>query len=150
MKEKTTVAEISISYKPCIADKPIIKSPLDAYFVLRDFFPADTIHLQESFVVMYLNKSNRVLGVFPGFKGGITSTVVDVRLILSVALKTAATNIVLAHNHPSGNLQPSKPDIELTLKIKEAAKYLDIKVSDHIIVSSEPNQYLSFADEGLI
>lgn len=150
MKEKTTVSEISLVYRPCIADKPIIKSAVDAYFVLRDFFPEDTIHLQEYFKVMFLNKANRVLGIYNATVGGITSTVVDLRLILCVALKTASSSIILCHNHPSGSLVASKQDIELTLKIKEAAKYLDITVADHIIISPAPSGYLSFADEGLI
>ena len=98
---------------------------------------------------MYLNKANRVLGVFPVSVGGITSTIVDLRLILSIALKTLTTSIILCHNHPSGSLTPSKQDIDLTLKIKEAAKYLDIVVQDHIIITFE-QKYFSFADDGLI
>jgi DNA repair protein RadC len=98
---------------------------------------------------MYLNKANRVLGVYPASVGGITSSIVDLRLILSIALKTLATSIVLCHSQPSGLLSPSKQDIEVTQKIKEAAKYLDIYVQDHIIISFE-QKYFSFADEGLI
>ena len=151
MKQQITqVAEISISYRPSIANKPIIKSPFDAYVVLREFFSDDTIQLNEKFMVLYLNKRNRVLGVYPAFVGGITSTIVDLRLILSIALKTLTTSIILCHNHPSGSLTPSKQDIELTLKIKEAAKYLDIVVQDHIIVVFEAGKYFSFADDGLI
>ena len=149
-KEITQVAEISVSYRPAIADKPVIKSPLDAYVVLREFFSEDTIQLQEKFIVMFLNRANRVLGVYPVSVGGITSTVVDLRLILSVALTTAATSIVLCHNHPSGSLKPSQADIDLTNKIKEAAKYLYIAVSDHIIISFEPGKYFSFAEDGLV
>ena len=99
---------------------------------------------------MFLNKCNRVLGVYPVSVGGLTSTVVDLRLVLSIALTTLATSIVLCHNHPSGSLTPSRPDIELTERIKAAAKYMDIVVQDHIIVTSEPGQYFSFADDGLI
>ena len=75
---------------------------------------------------------------------------VDLRLILSIALKTVSTALVLCHNHPSGSLKPSQPDIELTQKIKQAANHLDITVQDYIILSGEPGQYFSFADEGLI
>jgi DNA repair protein RadC len=82
-------------------------------------------------------------------KGGITGTVADPRLVLSVALKTAATGIILAHNHPSGNLQPSSADIEITKKIDSACMFLDIKLIDHIIIS--PNgQFYSFIDEGIL
>ena len=150
MKQQITqVAEISVSYRPAIANKPIIKSPFEAYVVLREFFSDDTIQLNEQFMVLYLNKRNRVLGVYPAFVGGITSTVVDLRLILSIALTTLATSIVLCHNHPSGALKPSKEDIDITHRIKEAAKYLDIVVQDHIIITFE-QKYFSFADEGLI
>ena len=151
MKKQTTqVAEISVSYRPAIANKPIIKSPLDAYSVLREFFSDDTIQLNEQFMVMYLNKANRVLGVYPASVGGLTSTVVDIRLILSIALKILSPVCIICHNHPSGSLKPSQPDIELTQKIKQAAHHLDITVQDHIILSGEPGQYFSFANEGLI
>lgn len=148
--ETLKAAEIKVSYHPANSSKPIIKSSLDAYNVLLDFFPETTIHLQERFVVMYLNRANKVIGVFPVSIGGITSTVVDIRLILSVALTTATTSIILAHNHPSGAIKPSKVDIELTTKIKEAGKYMDIPVNDHIIISSERGKYFSFAEDGLI
>ena len=143
------VAEISISYRPAIANKPIIKCALDAYVVLREFFEPETIQVNEKFLVMYLNKANRVLGVYPVAVGGITSAIVDLRVILSIALTTLATSIVLCHNHPSGSLKPSQNDIDVTHKIKEAAKYLDIVIQDHIILTFE-QKYFSFADEGLI
>ena len=145
----STVSEITVSYYPASTIKPIVTRSDDAHTIFRQFFPENTIHLQERFVVMYLNRSNRVLGVYPVSLGGITGTVADIRLILSVALKVVATSIMLAHNHPSGSLKPSRPDIELTSKIKEAAKYLDITLMDHLILSPE-NEYLSFADEALL
>ena len=144
---KEGVAEIQVSYRPAISNKPLIISALDAFVEMVDFFPPDTIALQEKFVVMYLNRCNRVLGVYPLSTGGITGTMVDIRLILSVALKVAATGIILAHNHPSGNLQPSSADKMLTQKIKEACSFLDISVMDHIILNPK-GEYASFADEG--
>lgn len=151
MKEilQERVAEIKVSYQPAISHKPKIAGSLDAYNVLVPFFPSETIDLQERFVTVYLNRCNRVLGVYPLSLGGITSTVADIRLIFSVALKTAATSIILAHNHPSGNLKPSSADKMLTQKIKEASSYLDISVMDHIILNPA-GEYVSFADEGLI
>ncbi len=143
------VAEISVSYKPSKAHKPIIKSSEDVYFHLLKFFPEDTIALHETFVVGYLNRANRLIGVYELSKGGITGTVADPRLVLSVALKTAATGIILAHNHPSGNLKPSSADIEITKKIDSACKFLDIKLIDHIIISPT-GPYLSFIDEGIL
>ena len=108
----------------------------------------DTISLQERFVVLYLNRANKVLGAFLASSGGITGTVADPRLIMSVALKTAAVGIVLAHNHPSGNLKPSRADELLTRRIQESGNLLDIQLVDHIILSR--NSYLSLADEGLL
>jgi DNA repair protein RadC len=141
------VAEISVSYKPSKAHKPIIKSSEDVYFHLLKFFPEDTIALHETFVVGYLNRANRLIGVYELSKGGITGTVADPRLVLSVALKTAATGIILAHNHPSGNLQPSSQDKDITKKIQEACKLLDITLLDHLIVVAD-DAFYSFADEG--
>lgn len=102
----------------------------------------------EIFAVVFLNRANKINHFEIISKGGITGTVADPRRILKTALEQDATAIVLCHNHPSGNLKPSKADEELTAKIKEAAKYFDIKVMDHIIVSEEG--YYSFADEGIL
>lgn len=143
------ISEIQISYRPAIGRKPIIVSAYDAFTELKSFYDDSTIGLKESFYVMYLNQSNRVLGIYPLSTGGVTGTIADPRLIFSVALKINAAGVILSHNHPSGNLSPSVADKELTNKIKEAGKLLDIKVYDHIIVSPE-NSYYSFADEGLL
>lgn len=102
----------------------------------------------EVFAVVFLNRANKINHFEIISKGGITGTIADPRLILKKALEEDATAIVLCHNHPSGNLKPSRADEELTLKIKEAAKYFDIKIMDHIIVSEEG--YYSFADEGIL
>jgi DNA repair protein RadC len=102
----------------------------------------------EIFVVVFLNRSNKILHHEIISEGGITGTVADPRIILKKALEQNATSIILSHNHPSGSLKPSKQDELLTQKIKEAAAYLDITVLDHIIVSEEG--YYSFADEGMI
>lgn len=151
MENKTYhISEISVSYNPKIKDQPIITHSEDAYRIFYSCFPEETIQLQERFFVMYLNRSNTVLGIYPVSTGGITGTVADPRLILAVALKGAATAIMLCHNHPSGSLKPSNADIDLTFKIKEAARYLDITILDHIIVSPIRGEYLSFVDEGLL
>jgi DNA repair protein RadC len=102
----------------------------------------------EVFVAIYLNNACKVLKWEPLSQGGLTGTVADPRIILKKALEENAVNIILGHNHPSGNLRPSKADEELTHKIKEGARYLDIKLLDHIIVSEAG--YFSFADQGLI
>jgi DNA repair protein RadC len=105
-------------------------------------------HTHEVFAVIFLNRAGRIKHFEIVSQGGITGTVVDPRLILKKALAEDAVSIILCHNHPSGNLKPSKADEELTTKIQEAARYLDIKLLDHIIVSEEG--YFSFADEGLL
>ena len=150
MKEITQVAEISISYKPITTYMPKVVTSLDAYVELKPFFSEDSISLQEEFLVMYLSNSNGILGVYKLSKGGITGTIADIRLILATALKAAACAIILCHNHPSGNLKPSNADVDITRKISEAAKLMDIRVMDHVIVSPEEKKYFSFADEGLI
>ncbi|MET0298166.1 MAG: DNA repair protein RadC [Flavitalea sp.] len=105
-------------------------------------------YAQEVFGVVFLNRANRVNHFEIISKGGITGTVADPRIILKKALEEEAVSLILCHNHPSGSIKPSRADEELTLKIKEAARFLDIKVLDHIIVSEYG--YYSFADEGII
>lgn len=105
-------------------------------------------HLHEVFAVVFLNRANKINHFEIISSGGITGTVADPRIILKKALEEDAVSIILCHNHPSGNLKPSRADELLTQKIKEAAKYFDIGVLDHIIVSEEG--YYSFADEGIL
>ncbi len=102
----------------------------------------------EVFAVIFLNRANKINHYEIISEGGITGTVADPRIILKKALSHDAVNVILCHNHPSGSIKPSRADEELTYKIKEAAKYFDIKVLDHIIVSEEG--YFSFADEGIL
>lgn len=144
-----TLAEIELSYRPKKSHHPVIKSSADVYFHLLKFFPEETISLQERFVAAYVNRSNRLIGVCTISTGGITGTVADPKLIIATALKAAATGIILAHNHPSGNLKPSVADIELTKKIQSACKLLDIQLLDHIIVVPQQT-YFSFVDEDLL
>ncbi len=137
-----------MSDDPGLISSEIINDSNAAFDILATLFPPDTICLQEQFVVLYLNRANRVIGSYQLSKGGITGTIADVRFILSVALKTLATGLILAHNHPSGNLKPSEADKQITSKIRQAAKLLDIELMDHIIMSSEG--YYSFMDDGKI
>ena len=102
----------------------------------------------EVFAVLFLNRANKINHFQIISEGGITGTVADPRIILKKALEEDAVSIILCHNHPSGSLKPSRADEELTFKIKEAAKYFDIKVLDHLIVSDDG--YYSFADEGIL
>ncbi len=143
------LTEIELSYRPKRSHHPVIKSSADVYFHLLKFFPEENIALQERFVAAYVNRANRLIGVCNISTSGITGTVADPKLIIAVALKSAATGIILAHNYPSGNLQPSEADKEITKKIQSACKFLDIKLLDHIIVVPQET-YLSFVDEGLL
>jgi DNA repair protein RadC len=125
--------------------KAIVKGSHDVAGYLR---PLLKDQKKEMFGVVFLNRANKINHFEIVSQGGITGTVADPRVILKKALEEDAVNIILCHNHPSGNLKPSKADEELTSKIREAAAYLDIKVLDHIIVSDEG--YFSFADEGMM
>lgn len=102
----------------------------------------------EEFWIIYLNNSNKVILKSQLSKGGITGTLVDVRLVLKTALEVGAVGLILTHNHPSGTLKPSNADIEITKKLKLAAESLDIKVLDHLIITEKA--YFSFADESLL
>lgn len=97
---------------------------------------------------MLLNRAIKVLGLFEVSTGGVSGTVADPKIIFTAALKDGASGIIVAHNHPSGNLTASQSDIDLTRKLKEAGKFLEIQLLDHVIVTTEG--YFSFADEGLI
>ena len=145
---KTNCPEIELKLKRGEVKKMQIKTSDDCYKALKMFFDEDTIELTETFIAIYLNRSNNTIGWMKVSSGGITGTIVDQRIVLGTALKAAATAIILAHNHPSGNLQPSQSDIDLTTRMKAAATFMDITIIDHLIVTDE--NYYSFADEGII
>ncbi|HVF80730.1 MAG TPA: DNA repair protein RadC [Flavisolibacter sp.] len=126
-------------------DKHIVSSSADVATYLQTYL-RDYRH--EVFAVIFLNRANKINDFKIISEGGITGTVADPRIILKRALEEDAVSIILCHNHPSGSLKPSKADEELTHKIKEAAKYFDIKVLDHLIVGDDG--YYSFADEGIL
>ena len=105
-----------------------------------------TICYKEYFKVLFLNQSNQVLGYTLISEGGITETCADVRIILQAALLTNSVAIILAHNHPSGSMKPSRQDMEITKQVKEAARLMRITVTDHLILTDAG--YYSFADEG--
>jgi DNA repair protein RadC len=146
------VSEIDICYKRKVnckmSERPVISSSQDAYEVFIHYWSDDKVELLEEFKVIFLNQANRVLKIFSVSHGGITGTVADPRLILAAAIKVACCGMIIAHNHPSGNLKPSKADLDLTQKIREAAKFFDIKLLDHLIICTEG--YYSFADDGAV
>jgi DNA repair protein RadC len=144
----STLAEIEISYKPKYnaSELPKVVTSADAYGYLKDVFPS--LDYREFFYILCLNRNNKVLGYCQISAGGLCGTIADVRMIMQTALKSNACSLVLSHCHPSGNLVPSEADKDLTKKIREAGKVLDIMVLDHLILTSE--SYFSFADEGLM
>ena len=132
-------------YAAAALEKIVIKTSTDIAQYLRTTIKDFSY---EVFAVLYLNKANKINHFEIISRGGLTGTVADPRIILRIALEQEATSIILCHNHPSGNLKPSRADEDLTQKIKNAAKLLDILVMDHIIVSEDG--YFSFADDGLL
>ena len=148
---RTKVNEISISYNQKIKnnDRQRLNNSQEVANYLRSLWNTDTLHIHEIFVVLLLNNSNHVNGFYTLSTGGINATCVDIRILFAVVLKSLSTSIILAHNHPSGNLKPSESDKKLTQKIIKAGELLDIKTLDHIILSPE-NGYFSFADECLL
>lgn len=131
--------EITIKYKPKIkrSKLPEIFNAHQAYKLFMNSWDIGKLYLVEQFKVMYLNENGRVLGILEVSSGGYTSTQVDTRLIFLGAIKCCATTVILAHNHPSCNQEPSECDIQITKRLKKCGKLLEIKVWDHLIVTAE-------------
>ena len=142
--------EISVRMKGAKnSELHIVKSSEDIYKVLKLCFNEYKINWVEEVVMACLNKSNKMIGFYRVSSGGISESIVDPKVIFTTALNTPGTcAIILAHNHPSGNLKPSEQDIQITKKIKEGGKLLDIKLLDHLIITDEG--YLSLTDENLM
>ena len=147
----TNLGELDViyKYKSSLNNRPVIKNSDDALKVLSTLFHKDKIGLQEQFVVIYLNRGNKVIGSSNLFTGGVSATVVDMKIILSLGLKLMASSILIAHNHPSGNIKPSEEDKRITSKICEASKLLEIQLLDHLIIAPDL-KFFSFANEGLM
>ena len=143
------IAEVNISYSygRIKADRNKIGSSSCAYEIAKEV-AKDHIEHYECFYIMMLNNSNQVLGISKLSQGGITGTLVDFRIMFQNLIKANATAFIMFHNHPSGTLEPSTADKNLTKKGKEAAQLLDIKLLDHLVITTE--SYFSFADEGLM
>ncbi len=148
MQNLNVISEITVSYSPKVknSDRAVITSSQKVYELVHSNWPE--INIREEMKVLFLNRANKVLGIYELSKGGISGTVVDVRLLFAAALKALCCNIILVHNHPSGNLKPSDADVRITNKVREGAKLLDITVHDHLIISDEG--YYSFSDEGIL
>jgi DNA repair protein RadC len=144
------VAEVELIYKSKVlpSQRRKISCSRDAKEVFIENWNPDTLDYVEEFKILLLNRSNAILGLMVISKGGISGTVTDVRIILQAALKSNASGLIVCHNHPSGNLNPSESDTKITQKIKEAGNLMDIQLLDHLIISNE--DYYSFADNGLL
>ncbi len=152
-----TISEIELRYKPNRltngengenGETIKINSSKDSSRLLRTTWNTETIEYYEELKVIYLDTSNQVLGILPMSKGGLNATIADVRMIYQGALKANAQGIIVSHNHPSGRLEPSETDKQLTKKLKAAGDLLDIKLLDHIIITKE--SYMSFLDNNLM
>ena len=146
-----TISEVKLVYRTRVkaSDRPQVKTSKDAYDIFMQAWDLDSIEHFEEFKLMLLTRSNRVLGIASISKGGINGTVTDVRIILQYAIKANSSGIIVCHNHPSGNLQPSESDLSLTKKIKESAAMMDIQLLDHLIIIPE-GRYYSMADEKML
>ena len=142
------VGEVKLSYKPKFKNQQKLTCSEDAYRYMLSTYKKGTIYYKEYFKVLFLNQANQILGYTLISEGALTETIADIRLIFQAALLTNSVALILAHNHPSGNLKPSPEDIRLTKQVREASNFMRIKILDHIILSD--TKYYSFADEGML
>jgi len=144
--KKIKLPELKIKVKATKGDEFYIKNSDDIVNVLRSIFKADTLLWTEEFILVCLNRANKVIGYYKVGAGGFSGVVCDVRVIMTMALQSSASCLIVAHNHPSGNLKPSDNDRKMTDKINGACKLFDINLLDHIILTED--SYYSFAEEG--
>ena len=149
MQTQSTIAEVTLHYKSGLklSELPQIKGSQSAEVYLRSIWSNKIEHVEELYLVL-LNRANRVLGYMVHSCGGNNGTCVDPKLLFQAAIKANAQSIIIAHNHPSGNIFPSNEDITITKKILAAGKFLEINLQDHLILTSE--DYYSFADSGML
>ena len=145
---KHFLAELKVTYeKKDNVRKVKIGNSTEVATYFKQIWPED-INYKECFMVLYLNRANNTIGYSVISKGGVSSTIADVRIIMQEALLCNASAIILAHNHPSGNMKASQSDIQLTNKINEACKIMEISLLDHLILSEL--EFYSFTDEGIL
>ena len=149
MKEyKSNLPQITLQLRKGYALKAKIGCSADADEVFRKIWDVDSLPIYESFIALYLNRANNTTGWLKVSQGGTVGTVVDIKMILTAAINSLACSVIVAHNHPSGNTNPSDADIKLTTKLRDACKLLDITLLDSMILTED--SYKSFADEGLL
>ena len=148
LKGNWTVAEIEISYKPIITEQQKITSSSAAYDLVQTLWDKESIYLQEQFAVLFLNNYKKLIGWRIISTGTMTKCIVDIKLLVSLALHCMATDVIIIHNHPSGNLNASQFDRSLTETIRDALKLIDVCLMDHLIITD--TAYFSFRDEGIL
>jgi DNA repair protein RadC len=143
------LGEVSVSYvfKDLVRDRPTVENTYDVYKIAMAAIDQGAIGMQEQFLVIYLNRSHRVMATKVHFIGGVSSVVVDVRIIAATALSLMASAVIVCHNHPSGNLEPSEQDKRITKRLKDSLNLFEIELLDHMIVSPDGN-WLSFVERG--
>ena len=146
--KKYKFPKIKVKVSVTKGDKVTITSPDKMVEVMRSIFDADTILWTEEVIMVCLNRANDVVGYYKISSGRFSGSVVDPRVVMTIALQNASSSIILAHNHPSGNLKPSEGDKAITEKIKNACAFFDMKLLDHLIITDE--SYFSFNEGGLI
>ena len=142
---KSTISEYSLKYTKSEIQKTKVTTSESASNVIRKFY-FDDINIYESFFILLLNSQNNTTGFAKISQGGTAGTVVDIKIIAKYAVDSLSPNVIICHNHPSGNKQPSDADLNITKRIKDALLLLDIKLIDHIIITE--NDFYSFADNG--
>jgi DNA repair protein RadC len=149
--QQTTISEVRLVYRTKVkaSERLQVKCSKDAFDIFMESWDQDSIEHIEEFKLILMTRSNKVLGIASISKGGISGTVTDVRIILQYAIKANASGIIICHNHPSGNVQPSESDLKITRKIKESGNVMDIQLLDHLIIVPE-GTYYSMADEGIL
>jgi DNA repair protein RadC len=145
---KTNLPQITLKLKKGEELNCKIKESKDAVDLFRKVWDNDSLLIYESMICVFLNRQNNTIGWYKVSQGGLNGTIIDNRLILAIALNCLASGILMCHNHPSSNLNPSEADISITKRLKEAGNIMDIQLLDHIILTEE--SYYSFADNGLI
>lgn len=148
-KTELQAAEVQLKYKSHIpkSKRVRITNSIDAFRILWEYWDKDTVEHHEEFKMLLLNSKNDVLGIAEISKGGIASTVIDTRIVYQFALKAHSSGIIVAHNHPGNNPTPSENDVEITKKLIEAGKVLNITVLDHIVLCGD-GSYYRLGDEG--
>lgn len=146
--KKYKFPKIKVKVSVTKGDKVTITSPEQMVEVMRSIFDADTFLWTEEVIMVCLNRANDVVGYYKISSGGFSGAILDPRVVMTIALQNASSSIILAHNHPSGNIKPSEGDKAITEKINSACAFFDIKLLDHLIITDE--SYFSFNESGLI